>query len=48
VDPECSISDKTVYFDGTEYEGLLNWRQCDGEYYKADKISWEADGWNYW
>jgi hypothetical protein len=30
VDPACEDSLETVYFIDTEYEGLLNWRECEG------------------
>ena len=29
VDPSCYDSKETEYFEGTEYEDMLNWRECD-------------------
>ena len=37
VDPACEDSEETVYFDGTPYDDMLNWRQCE---------SW--DEWEDW
>lgn len=27
----CYDSDPTVYFDGTAYEDMLNWRECNDD-----------------
>ena len=31
VDPMCYDSEPTEYFEGTDYEDMLNWRECDGD-----------------
>ena len=40
VDPMCYDSQPTEYFEGTDYEDMLNWREC-GEDWDDD---WKGSG----
>merc|ERR1719198_277535 len=42
VDPECEDSMETVYFDGTPYDDLLNWRECSWDDWE-EWDDWEGD-----
>ena len=43
VDPACEDSEETVYFDGTPYDDMLNWRQC-GDDWEEDWNNWDGQG----